>query len=306
MTSVIKLSILEMFKLYTFVAPELLFFTLPITFFVAATLTLHKLSSDNEMTVIFALGIKPFKVLSILSTPALFLTLILIFDFFIMIPHTKTLSSNFIQYKTSEAKFNLGASEFGHNFGDWMLYIGNNNNEGTYGDVFLFNKSDKEEILIGAQTAEVISEGGIMKLKLKDGEGYSYTDQSLSQMNFSSMIINDMMNFNLDKYQTPIDYWLGSGDNIYIKKRKHRKFIMYSILSLFPILSIFSVMGIGIVNARHQQGHLYLSIFLVILFYYGAAFGLRKTFMFYTIPLVTITWISVTYYLYRTKVVARF
>ena len=164
MTSVIKLSILEMFKLYTFVLPELLFFTLPITFFVAATLALHKLSSDNEMTVIFALGIKPSKILGILSVPALFLTLVLIFDFFIMIPHTKTLSTNFIQYKTSEAKFNLGASEFGHNFGDWMLYIGNDNSEGTYGDVFLFHKNNKEEILIGAEQAEVISEHGIMKL----------------------------------------------------------------------------------------------------------------------------------------------
>ncbi len=258
------------------------------------------------MTVIFALGIRPSKILAILAVPALFLTLVLIFNFFIMIPHTKTLSDNFIQYKTSEAKFNLGASEFGHNFGDWMLYIGEDDAEGSYGNVFLFNKSNEEEILIGAQKAEVISENGIMKLKLKNGEGYSYTDHSLSQMNFKSMVINDMMNFDLDKYQTPMDYWLGSGKSELVKKRKHRKFIMYAILSLFPLLAMFSVMVIGIVNARHQQGHLYLSIFLVIIIYYGAAFGLRKTFMFYSIPMVTLTWLSVTYYLYRTKVVARF
>jgi hypothetical protein len=77
-------------------------------------------------------------------------------------------------------------------------------------------------------------------------------------------------------------------------------------LSIFPLLALFSIMGIGIVNARHQNGHLYLSIFATIVLYYGIAFGLRKTFMFYTIPILVIPWIAATYYLYRSKVVARF
>jgi len=61
MTAVIQLSIIEMLKLYVFILPDLLFYTLPITFFVAATMSLHKLSSDNEMTVVFALGINLLK-----------------------------------------------------------------------------------------------------------------------------------------------------------------------------------------------------------------------------------------------------
>ncbi len=306
MTAVIQLSVMEMLRLYIFILPDLLFYTLPITFFVAATMSLHKLSSDNEMTVIFALGIKPSKIISILLKPALLLTAILIFIFLILFPHAKTLSKNFIQYKTSEAKFNLGASEFGHKFGDWMLYIGDNSEKDSYRDVFLFHKDKDEEILIGAQHASVLSQSGVMKLKLENGEGYSYTDHSLSQMNFSSMVINDMMHFSLNQYQSPIDYWIAKDDSKRIKKRKHKRVVMYAILSLFPLLSLFSVMGIGIVNARHQQGHLYLSIFATIVIYYGAAFSLNKPLLFYAIPTVVIIWTAVTYYLYRTRVVAHF
>ncbi len=306
MTAIIQLSIAEMLKLYVFVLPDLLFYTLPITFFIAATMSLHKLSSDNEMTVVFALGIEPAQILRVLLVPALILTVTLFFIVIVLFPHAKILSTNFIQYKTSEAKFNLGASEFGHSFGDWMLYIGSDDQSGNYSDVFLFHKSNDEEILIGAKGAEVISQNGIMKLKLHFGEGYSYTDHSLSQMNFDSMIINDMMNMKLSQYENPIEFWLAQNDSERIQKRKHRRLAMYIILSLFPLLSLFSVMGIGIVNARHQQGHLYLSIFITIVLYYGAALTLNRPLEFYAVALVTLLWISVTYYLYRSKVVARF
>ncbi|MCK4974507.1 MAG: LptF/LptG family permease, partial [Sulfurimonas sp.] len=53
-TAVIQLSLWEMAKLFFFIVPELLFYTLPISFFVAATLTLFKLSNDNEIVVLFA------------------------------------------------------------------------------------------------------------------------------------------------------------------------------------------------------------------------------------------------------------
>jgi len=306
MTAIIQLSIAEMLKLYVFVLPDLLFYTLPITFFMAAAMSLHKLSSDNEMTVVFALGIQPSQILKILLLPAVILTLTLFFIVLILFPHAKILSTNFIQYKTSEAKFNLGASEFGHSFGDWMLYIGKDDKHGNYGNVFLFHKSDNEEILIGAKHAEVISQNGIMKLKLHSGEGYSYTDHSLSQMNFDSMIINDMMTMSFSKYENPIEFWIAKNDSERIQKRKHRRLAMYIILSLFPLLSLFSVMGIGIVNARHQQGHLYLSIFVTILLYYGAALTLNRPLEFYAVPLVVVVWLATTYYLYRSKVVARF
>ena len=171
-TAIIQLTFFEMIKLYLFVLPEILFYTLPVTFFISATLALFRLSNDNEMIVIFALGIHPNFIVKTLLKPAILLTILLSFDFFVLFPHATVLSSNFVSYKKSEAKFNIKASEFGNNFGNWLLYVGHNNPDGTFGDVFLFNKEKNNEILLGAQKAQVINQNGILKLKLTTGEGY--------------------------------------------------------------------------------------------------------------------------------------
>lgn len=301
-TAVIQLSLLDMAKLYLFVLPEILFFTLPISFFVAATLALFKLSNDNEIVVLFSLGIKPSFIIKTMSKPALLLSILLIVDFFILFPHAKVLSSNFVSYKKSEAKFNLSASEFGHSFGDWLLYLGEDNQDGTYSKVFLFNKKKEEEILIAAKTAEVINDSGILRLRLTDGEGYSYSKEKFSQINFQTMLINSAMKTSLREYKKPLEYWVSSGDS----KKKKRMFITDIVLSLFPLLSLFLVAGIGIVHARHQKSRIYLYLFLGVVLFYGATFGLQKALGFYTIPAVIITWTVVTYIFYKKNIVNRF
>ena len=300
-TAIIQLSIWEMTKLYIFVLPELLFFTLPVTFFIATTLTLFKLSNDNEIVVLFSLGIQPRILLKTLLKPALLLSTLLFFNFFFIFPHAKVLSKNFISYKKSEAKFNLSASEFGHKFGKWLLYIGNDN-DGIYGDVFLFNKNSEEELLIGARSAEVINDSGILRLKLTNGEGYSYSREAFSQINFETMYINDTMKTKLTSYKTALEYWQSEDP----KKRKRQMLITNTLLSLFPLISLFIVASIGIVHVRHQKAKVYLYLFLAIAVYYGATLGLQKIFVYYTIPLIAILWTLVTYIIYRKTIVSRF
>jgi len=302
-TAVIQLSVLEMAKLYIFILPEVLFFTLPISFFIAAALTLFRLSTDNEIVVLFALGIHPKVIIKTLLKPALLLSILLIFDFFVVFPHTKTLSKNFISYKKSEAKFNLSASEFGHSFGDWLLYVGKNNSDDTFADVFLFNKNqENEEILIGAKKAQVINDSGILRLKLTKGQGYSYSNKKFSQIDFKTMYINDTMNTNLKAYQNAIEYWKDDDINHY----KREKLITYMLISIFPILNLFLIASIGIVHIRHQKGKIYLFLFLGIVLYYGVALGLQKALIFYTVPTVFVVWLASTYMLYRKTIVSRF
>lgn len=252
-TAVIQLTIWEMAKLYFFVLPEILFFTLPVTFFIAATLSLFKLSNDNEMVVLFALGIKPIFIVKTLLRPAVLLAFVLVIDFFVLFPHATVLSSNFVSYKKSEAKFNLSASEFGNSFGDWLLYLGKKNSDETYSDVFLFNKKEKEEILISAQKAQIINDAGILRLRLSDGEGYSYSKEKFSQINFEEMFINDTMTTSLTTYRKPLEYWL-SDDRA---DSKRHMFITDTLLSLFPIMSLFLVVAIGVVQVRHQKSSVY-------------------------------------------------
>lgn len=301
-TAVIKLSIFEMSKLYFFMLPELLFYTLPISFFVAATLTLFKLSNDNEIIVLFALGIKPKFILKTLFVPALLLSAILMFNFFVLFPHAKTLSNNFLSYKKSEAKFNLSASEFGHKFGEWLLYIGKDNHDGTYSDVILFNKKQNEEVLVGAKQAQIINDSGILRLKLTSGEGYSYSKEKFTQINFEFMFINDTMKTNLDEYQTPLEYWFPDSPSTKIKK----KLITNVLFSLFPLLSLFVVASIGIIHARHQKGKVYLFLFLGIIIYYTLAISLQLIISTYALPALIFGWLIVTYTIYKKTIVAKF
>ncbi len=301
-TAVIQLSLWEMTQLYLFVLPEILFYTLPVTFFIAASLTLFRLSTDNEIIVLFALGIHPKFIIQTLLKPAMILSALLAFDFFILFPHATVLSSNFVSYKKGEAKFNLSASEFGHSFGNWLLYIGKNNPNGTYGDIFLFNKNKKEEILISAKEGEITNDSGILRLKLTNGEGYSYSKEKFSQIDFETMNINDTMSSDQTLYRTPLEYWL-SNDR---RESKNHMLITDTLLSLFPILSLFLVASISIVHTRVQKGRIYLYLFLGIMIFYGTTLGLQELFSFYTIPLVALAWLGATYALYKKTIVARF
>jgi lipopolysaccharide export system permease protein len=301
-TAVIQLSIWEMSKLFFFIIPELLFYTLPISFFVAATLAMFRLSNDNEIVVLFALGIRPKVILKTLFTPALFISVILLFDFFVLFPHAKVLSANFISYKTSEAKFNLSASEFGHKFGDWLLYIGKDNNDETYSDVILFNKKQDEEVLIGAKKAEILNESGILRLKLTSGEGYSYSKEKFTQIDFKIMFINDTMKTNLDEYKSPYDYWFN--DSASSKKKK--TFTSNFLFSIFPLLSLFLVATIGIVHVRQQKGKVYLYLFMSIIIYDALAIALQSFLGFFTIPALIISWLVATYVMYYKTIVRKF
>lgn len=299
-TAIIKLTLWEMAKLFFFIVPELLFYTLPISFFIAATLTLFKLSNDNEVVVFFALGIHPKTIIKAFLKPAAFLSIILLFNFFILFPHAKILSKNFISYKKSEAKFNLSASEFGHKFGEWLLYIGKQNKNDSYSDVILFNKKQEEEVLIRAQNAKIINDSGILRLKLTKGEGYSYSKSKFTQIEFDTMYINDTLKTNLLEYKTPVQYWFEN------KKSYKKMFIMNTLLSLFPIVSLFLVAAMGIVHVRHQKGKVYLYLFSAIVLYDVLALGLQGIFSFYTIPVLLIGWLAVTYTFYKKTIVAKF
>ncbi|MDX9814530.1 MAG: LptF/LptG family permease [Sulfurimonadaceae bacterium] len=300
-TAIIDLSFLDMGELFLFMLPELLFYTIPISFFVALVLTLFKLSSDNEMVVFFSLGVKPSFIIKTFLTPSLILSALLVFDYFVLFPHAKTLSHNFLSYKKSEAKFNLSASEFGHKFGDWLLYLAKENKDGSYEDAVLFNKKQPEEIFIESKKAEVINDGGVLKLKLSDGKGYSYSKEKLTQTDFETMYINDTMQTSLEEHSSPLEYWFLQKDS-----KKTKSFNINTLIALFVPISMFLTMSIGIINSRHQKSRVYLYLFSSIIIYYTLAILLEKYLSYYAIAVVVFGWMALTFTLYKNSVAKRF
>lgn len=303
LTSIITLNLSEMGKLYLFALPELLFYTLPIAFFVSAALTLFRLSNDNEMVVVFSMGISPRFLARILALPAFTLSLLLVISFLVITPYIKHISHNFIQAKKSEAKFNLAASEFGHHFGNWMLFINKSDNDSRkYGGIVLFNKEKKEEILVVAKEAELLNNHGILQLKLHNGEGYTYDDKTYKHMKFKTLMINDAMERSGNEYRGIIGYW----ENYKEDSSKQKLLITNTLMSLFPLLSVFLIIALGVVHARHQKRWIYLWLFLSIVSFYAAAIVLQKWLIFWTIPTVAVLWVAITYAFYQKLVGNRF
>ncbi len=301
-TAIIHLSFAEMFKLYMFLLPEILFYTLPITFFISITIALSRLSNDNEIVSIFTLGISPKFFLKTLAKPAFLLSLLLAFNFLVLFPHTTVLYRNFIAYKKGEAKFNLTPSEFGHTFGDWLLFIRKKEDNGIFKDIILFNKKQTEEILISAKKATINNKNNTLQLKLNYGKGYSYSSEKFSQTEFKTMFINDSMSADLTRYETPLEFWKSD----YRRGNKDRKLILGTMFSLFPLASLFLALSLGIVHARHQKSYLYLFLFVGIVGYFISTLALQKPLHFATIPTVLIPWLIVTYVIYRRKILKRF
>ena len=303
-TAVIQLNIWEMTKLYIFVIPDVLFYTLPFSFFIAVSLTLFRLSNDNEIIVLFSLGIHPNFILKTLLKPALILTILLLLNFLVLYPHAKILSKNFYLYKKSEAQFNLSASEFGHSFGNWLLYIGKNNPDETFEDVFLFKKNveNNQEVLISAKHAKIINEFNILRLELSNGEGYSYSEEKFTQINFETMYINDYLTTDLHKYETPLEFWTSD-----INKHKKKKILIRNtLMSFLPLLTLFLAASIGIVHIRHNKGKTYLYLFLSIIIYYETIILLQKPLGYSIIPIFIFLWSISTYFIYKKVIVDRF
>ncbi len=303
-TAVIQLTIGEMGKLYLFVLPELLFYTLPISFIVGGALTLFRLSNDNEMVVVFSLGISPSFITKVFALPAFLLSILLFINFVVLTPYVNHLKRNFLTIKKSEAKFNLTPSEFGQNFGDWMLFINKSDqNSKAFGDIVLFNKEMKDEILITAKKAELINNNnGVLQLRLDDGKSYSYTQDLLKTMLFQTGYINDMMSKDNDVYQGTLDYWTNNEK----RSQKDQQFITSSLLTLFPLLSVPLILALGIVQSRHQKRWIYLWLFLAIVGYYSSSIIVQQWFGFHTIWVVALLWFTLSYGFYKRLVGTRF
>jgi lipopolysaccharide export system permease protein len=301
-TSVIQFKPSDMLTLYLFNLPEILFYLLPVTFFVAAAIALHKLSADNETVVIFTLGLTPNHILKIFFVPALLLSLVLFFMFYYLFPHTKIMSKNFIIQKKSEAKFNLEASEFGYSFGPWQLFIGSDNKGESFSDVYLFNKEKREEVLISAKEAKIINDNGILRLQLDRGEGYNYTESTLTQTDFDTLLINDMLMAEQKQYLNAWEYWNDPNRN----HVRWRQMLRNVLMACFPLLSLTMILFIGVVYSRHQSSHLYLYIFLTVIAYYTLSIGLESYLTFTSTPLIALFWLIVTIWIYRRQVLARY
>ncbi len=302
-TSVIKINFFELIQLYLYVLPQILFYTIPIAFFASAVMTLSKLSYDYEMVVIFSLGIKPNKIAHIFGKTALLTTLTLLILSIGIIPQAKQMYKGFIIYKKAEAVFNIKPSEFGQKFGDWLLFIGGKKGENRFEDVVLYNQKvmNKENFIVAKEALIVSNEEGL-KFVLKNGRGYTYEKEKLTEIEFDTMTLNDLSVIEGKRYKNVIEYWFESVTN----KTRAFDLSIFTLVSLFPAISVFFILAIGIINPRYEKNRTYIWIIATIVSFYTLSFVLSKQFPFYAILFILPLWIVTGYILYFKRVKKRY
>ena len=92
LTSVITMTSFELLKLYIYSIPHVIFYTLPISFFISLTICLSKLSSEYEMVVITSYGLNPLNIIKIFLPLTTILTIFLLVISLGLIPKTKYLT----------------------------------------------------------------------------------------------------------------------------------------------------------------------------------------------------------------------
>ena len=272
LTSQIQISFIELLKLYSYSIPDIIFYTLPLSFIAALANVLLKLSQDNELIALYALGLKANKVLHSLLLLGLLFSLLLAAISFLAMPLSKQLIKEFKSSKKSEAKLNIIAGKLGQKFGDYYIYVKENKKE-VFQNIVIYNRTKKdEEQFFSSQEGKLNKTNGVTSLLLNDGYGYTYTENKLQQAKYKSLEVYDTSTNKNFYFEDIVAHWSKATTNI---KMLHRV-LFFIFVSLIPLLSVYLIAAFTMINPRYQENRSFLVIFLTTLGLYMTASSLEK------------------------------
>lgn len=294
LTSVITITSFELLKLYIYTIPQVVFYTLPISFFISLAICLSKLSSEYELVVLTSYGLNPLNIIKILFPITVILTIFLLVISLGLIPKTKYLTKTFSEIKKKEANFNIKESEFGQKFGDWLIYI-NKKDENVYKDVTLFKSEKNSENFIVSDEALLENEKNHLSFKLINGKVFSINDNELSQIDYSNMYINDSIaNSNIENFDTSYNFWKKALKN----NKEIDDFSFYILSSIFPLISLFLIIVFGYFNPRYEKNRAVAYSVITVVIYYITIKYIGERLFLHALYIIPTIWIIFSYILY--------
>ncbi len=294
LTSVITLDFLELFRLFAYSTPQIIFYTLPISFFISLVITLSKLSSEYELAVITSFGLNPLKILKIYLPIAFLVSALLLIVSVGLIPKTKFLTKQFLDTKKKEAHFNIKASQFGQKFGDWLIYIGAED-KSFYKDVKLFQTKENKDQFILSKNAVLNNNEGDLSFKLNNGKAFIVENNLIDQIDFKSMYINDSIaGDDIGEFTTSYEFW-----KMKIQKRVDVDDLSFFVLtSIFPTISLFLIVTFGYFNPRYEKNRAVPYSLVAIVLYYVLVKAIDDKLFLHSLYIIPLIWLIGTYILY--------
>ncbi|MDN5042019.1 LptF/LptG family permease [Aliarcobacter butzleri] len=294
LTAIITVNFFELFRIFSYTIPDIIFYTMPISFFISMVITLSKLSSEYELTVITSFGLNPFKILKIFLPLTLLLTLLLLVVSVGLIPKTDFERKQFVNIKKNEANFNIKSGEFGQKFGDWLIFINDKKNN-LYEDVKLLKVQKDNDQFVISKNAVLDNDNGVLSIRLDEGKAFLIDKEEFNQINYEAMYINDSISAaKTTVFTTTYDYWKNN-----IKNKVDLDDLTFFILtSFFPLMSLFLVITFGYFNPRYEKNRAIMYSLISIVLYYVLIKSIGDKIFLHTLYIIPILWLSGTYFLY--------
>lgn len=271
LSSKISLDGYEILELFSFFAPEILFYTIPLSFIAALTATLMRLSEDNELIALFSFGLTPVKLLKIFLLPSFLFTVLMLILSLSSMPKSKLSFKVFEGQKLAEAKLTIAPNKLGQKFGEYIIFIGDKKDD-RYRDVVLFATNSKyKRVIFIADEGSIESNSSRFTLNLFNGSGDTFLAKTIESIDYQQMSLYSypQNKANIARLRRG---WSEIGEN-----RKDMALFIYNIfLSLSPLLALGIIAAFSIINPRYERAHVYLVSFGVTISIYAVASFLKK------------------------------
>lgn len=302
LTSQISISFGELLELYWYFIPSILFYTIPVSFITAVAMVLTRLSFDNELIALYALGVKSSHILRTLLILSILFSLLLFALSFFAMPLAKNSYRGFIDFKKSEAKVHITAGMLGQQFGDYFVYVQDKN--GTIlQEIVIYNRSTKnQDQIFAAKNGEIEYLDNIPALLLRDGYGYTYDKPKLQQIKYETLRAFDTTQHNIRQPQTILEYWQETLQNPKTLQRAY----FFLFISLIPICSLYLIAAWTMINPRYQSNKSFIVIFVVALIFYAIASVLEERGGIVSLVIVSIVLCAIGHMMFRQKVARYF
>ena len=294
-TSYLTLSFLDISTLFFYNVAQILFYTLPVSFFSAAVVSVSKLSFDLELISFFALGgsikklIVPFVFLSIL------LTIILLIIGLWLEPKARLKARELIYTKEDKIQFNIKPSEYGQKFGKWLLHV-SQKDKNTYQNVVLFSKKENLTLFVRAQKSQISQKDIYFNLHLKNGSIYNIEDTKIDIIKFKQMDVNEKASISKLSYKNIVEFWKD------VDRSKPYDLPLAILVALFPLLSVLLIVSLGVINPRFEKNHSAFKSILFATLYFVLAFQMAHKLHHLSLIVFLLTWISLSILIYFKKI----
>lgn len=301
-TSYIEIDFIELGKLYSYTVPQILLFTVPISFFVSVAMSFFRLSKENESIVIFTLGQDPKKIARFFISISAILSALLLINSLIAMPYVKNLNDNFIDYKKSKINLNIKPNEFGQSFGNWMIFVGEKDEKNNiYRDITMFYDDEKNEKFISANSGHLQNHNSNLEFILKNGKIYNIEQNRWNIGEFDTLSIQSTLKSQENNLFSVLNYWSG----VFKNKKIAKKFTIYVLLSLFPLASILFALSFGIVTYRYEKGIIYFGIFGVLSVYFSLIMIFSKHHFYAVLSIFLLSFICSNLF-FKKKILAKY